>query len=116
MSVNSWVPKNNIKCNNLLVEDRFFETHLIKTTISGDRNVIKKEAETFFKIWRPYSINAAHVERETRCDVGNNRGATGTVSKQFGKYLNNIPGKHNIRELQITAISDTAHILRRVLM
>jgi hypothetical protein len=25
-------------------------------------------------------------------------GATGTVSKSFRKYLNNIPGKHDIKE------------------
>jgi hypothetical protein len=30
-------------------------------------------------------------------------GATGTISKSFRKYLRNIPGKHEIRELQKTA-------------
>ena len=29
--------------------------------------------------------------------------------------LSNIPGKHEIKELQKTAILDTAHILRKVL-
>jgi len=29
---------------------------------------------------------------------------------------NNIPGKHEVKELQKTAILDTAHILRKVLM
>jgi hypothetical protein len=32
------------------------------------------------------------------------------------KYLSNIPGKHDIKELQKTAILGTAHILREVLM
>jgi hypothetical protein len=41
-------------------------------------------------------------------------GATGTISKSFRKYLSNIPGKHDIKELQITAILGTAHILRKV--
>jgi hypothetical protein len=27
-------------------------------------------------------------------------GATGTISKSFRKYLGNVPGKHDIRELQ----------------
>ena len=31
-------------------------------------------------------------------------GGTGTVSKLFTKYLNNIPGKHEIKELQKTVI------------
>ena len=43
-------------------------------------------------------------------------GATGTVSKPFRKYVSNIPGKHEVKELQKTAILGTAHILRKVLM
>jgi hypothetical protein len=43
-------------------------------------------------------------------------GATGTISKSLRKYLNSIPGKHDIRELQKTTILGTAHILRKVLM
>jgi hypothetical protein len=43
-------------------------------------------------------------------------GTTGTLLKSFRKYLNNIPGKHEIKELQKTAILGPAHILREVLM
>jgi hypothetical protein len=43
-------------------------------------------------------------------------GATRTNSKSFRKYLSNIPGKHDIKELHKTAMLDTAHILREVLM
>jgi hypothetical protein len=32
---------------------------LIDDAISGDRNVIKKEAEKILKIWRPYDRNSA---------------------------------------------------------
>jgi hypothetical protein len=42
-------------------------------------------------------------------------GATGTISKSFRKYLSNIPGKHEIKALQKTAILGTAHVLREVL-
>ena len=42
-------------------------------------------------------------------------GATGTISKSFRKYVSNIPGKHEVKELQKTAILGTAHILRKVL-
>ena len=43
-------------------------------------------------------------------------GATGTISKSFRKYVSKIPGKHEVKELQKTAILGTAHILRKVLM
>jgi hypothetical protein len=43
-------------------------------------------------------------------------GATGIISKSFRKYLSSVPGKHDIKELQKTAILGTAHMLREVLM
>ena len=43
-------------------------------------------------------------------------GAPGTISKSFRKYVSNIPGKHEVKELQKTAILGTAHILRKVLI
>jgi hypothetical protein len=43
-------------------------------------------------------------------------GATGTISKSFRKHLSSIPGKHDIKELQKTAILGIAHILPKVLM
>jgi len=42
-------------------------------------------------------------------------GATGTISKSFRKYVSNIPGHHEDKELQKTAILGTAHIFRKVL-
>jgi hypothetical protein len=36
--------------------------------------------------------------------------ATGAISKSFRKYLGNIPGKHDSKELQKTAILGTAYI------
>jgi hypothetical protein len=42
--------------------------------------------------------------------------ATGTISKSFRKYMSSIPGNHEVKELQKTAILGTAHILRRVLI
>jgi hypothetical protein len=43
-------------------------------------------------------------------------GANGNISKSFRKYVRSIPGNHEVRELQKTALLDTAHILRKVLM
>ena len=42
-------------------------------------------------------------------------GATGTILKSFRKYVSNITGNHEVKELQKTAILGTAHILRKVL-
>jgi hypothetical protein len=42
-------------------------------------------------------------------------GATGTISKSFRKYVSSIPGNHEVREQQKTAILGTAHILWKVL-
>jgi len=42
-------------------------------------------------------------------------GATGTISKSCRKYVSNIPGNHEVKELQKTAILGTAHIFRKVL-
>jgi len=43
-------------------------------------------------------------------------GATGTTSESFRKYVSDIPGKHEVNELQKKVILGTAHILRKVLM
>jgi hypothetical protein len=37
--------------------------------------------------------------------------ASGTISKSLRQYLSNIPGKHEIKELQETAVLVTAYIL-----
>ena len=42
-------------------------------------------------------------------------GASGTISKSFRKFISNIPGNHEVKELHKTAILGTAHILRKVL-
>jgi hypothetical protein len=42
-------------------------------------------------------------------------GAAGTISKSFRKYVSNIAGNHDVRELQKTGILGTTHILRKVL-
>jgi hypothetical protein len=43
-------------------------------------------------------------------------GATGIILKSFRKYVSNIPGNHEVKELQKTAILGTEHILWKVLM
>ena len=87
---------------------------LIDVAISGDRNVIKREAEKILK----YKDLTIEIQRmwivKTRV-VPVVIGATGIVSKSFSKHVSNIPGHHDVKELQKTAILGTAHILRKVL-
>jgi hypothetical protein len=42
-------------------------------------------------------------------------GATGTILKSLRKYVSDIPRHHEFRELQKTAVVDTAHIIWKVL-
>jgi hypothetical protein len=43
-------------------------------------------------------------------------GATVNISKSFRKYVSTIPGNHEFKEREKTAILGTAHILRKVLV
>jgi hypothetical protein len=56
------------------------------------------------------------VECKNKGDTSNNRGDWDYISKSFRKYVSNIPGKHEVKELHKTAIMGTAHILRKILM
>jgi hypothetical protein len=89
---------------------------LIDVSISGDRSMIKKEAENILK----YKYLTIEILVQCMWNVKEKAipviiGASRTVSKSFIKYANNIPGNHEVKELQKTAILGTAHILRKVL-
>ena len=56
-----------------------------------------------------------HVECESKSDIVT-KGVTGTISKSLRKYLSDIPGENETKELQKTAILGTGHTLRRALM
>jgi len=88
---------------------------LIDVAISGDRNVIKKEAEKILK-YKDLTTEIQRMWNVKTKEMSVIIWATGTISKSFRKYVSNIPGKHDVKELQKTAILGTAHILRKVLM
>jgi hypothetical protein len=88
---------------------------LIEIPIPGDRNVIKKEAKKILK-YKDLIIEIQRMWNVKTKVMPVIIGATGTISKSFRKYLSSIPGKHDIKELQKTAILGTAHTLRKVLM
>ena len=82
---------------------------------SGNRNAIKKEAEKILK-YKDLTIEIQRMWYVTTKVIPVIIGATGTIPKLFRKYVSNIPEKHEVKELQKTAILGTAHILRKVLM
>jgi len=87
---------------------------LIDVAISGDRNVIKKEAEKIL-IYKELTREIQRIWNVNTKVIPVIIGATGTISKSFRKYVSKIPGNHEVKELQKTAILSTAHILRKVL-
>ena len=89
-------------------------TIIINVAISGDRNVIKKEAEKILK-YKDLIIEIQHTWNVKTKVIPVIIGATGSISKSFTKYVSNIPGKREVKELQKTALRGIAHILRKVL-
>ena len=88
---------------------------LIDVAIAGYRNVIKTEAQKILK------YKDLTIEMQRRWNVNTKVipviiGATGAISKSFRKCMSNIPGKHEVKELQKTAILGTLRILPKVLM
>ena len=88
---------------------------LIDVAISGDGYLIKKETDKILR-YKDLTIEMQRMWNVKTKVIPVIVGATGTISKSFRKYVSNIPGKHEVKELQKTAILGTAHILRKVLM
>jgi len=88
---------------------------LIDVAILGERNAIKKEAEKIIK-YKDLTIEIQRMWNIKTKVIPVMTGANGAISKSFRKYVSSIPGKHEVKELQKTAILGTAHILRKVLM
>jgi hypothetical protein len=87
---------------------------LIDVAISGDRNVIKKEAEKILK-YKDLTIETQRMWNVKTKVIPVIIGATGTISKSFRKYVSNVPRNHKVKVLQKTATLGTARILRKVL-
>ena len=76
--------------------------------------MIKKEAEKILK-YKDLTTEIQRMWKVKTSVIPIIIGATGTISKSFRKYVSNIPGNHEVKELQKTAILGTAHIHRQVL-
>ena len=88
---------------------------ILDVAIPADRNVTKKEAEKTLK-FKTIIIEVQRVWNMKAKVIPVIIGATGTTSKLLRQYLKNIPGKHEIKELQTTTVLGTAHTLWKVLM
>ena len=84
---------------------------LIDVAISEDRNMIKKEAEKILR-YKDLTVEIQRMWNVKTKVIPVIIGATGTVSKLFRKYVSDIPGKHEVKELLL----GTAHIIRKVLV
>jgi hypothetical protein len=89
---------------------------LIEDAISGDRNMIKEEAEKILKykdlnteIQNTWNMTANVIPVIIIWTIG-------TISKPSRQYLSNITGKKKIKALQKTALLGMAHALRKMLM
>jgi hypothetical protein len=103
------VPNNK---SDIIIRDTENGTCMLRdVAISRDRNVIKKENLKYKDLTTEIQCMWNVKARVISVIIG----ATGTISKSFRKYVSNTSGNHDVKELQKTAILDTAHILQKVL-
>ena len=107
------IPSN--KPNNIIGDNEKGTCMLIDVAISGDRNVIKNEANKILK-YKDLTIKIQSMWNVKTKVIPVIIGATGIISKSIRKYMSNITGKREVMKLQKTAIVGTAHILQKVLM
>jgi hypothetical protein len=73
--------------------------------------MVTKETDKILKKQRAHNKNTAHVECKKTKIIPVSIEVIRTISTPFRKYLSNIPGKHEIKEVQKIVILGTAHVL-----
>jgi len=112
------VPNNRTIFNyktDIIIDNEKDTCMLTDVAISGDRNVIKEENEKILK-YKDLIIQIQCMWNVKAKAIPVITGANGTISESFRQYPSNIPGKHEIKDLQKTAILGTVHILQKVLV
>jgi len=71
---------------------------LVDGAVSGNGNVITKEAEEILK-YKDFKTRIQRMWNVKAKVIPVIIGATGNISISLRQYLNNVPGKHEIKEL-----------------
>ena len=108
MQTDRTIPSN--KPDIIISDDEKGTCVLTDVAISGDRNVIKKEAEKILK-YKDLTIEIQRMWNAKTKLIPVIIGVTGTISELLRQCLSNTPGKHEMKELE-----KAAHLLWKVLM
>jgi len=76
---------------------------------NNNNSVIKKEAVKILK-YKELTIEIQRLWNVKTKVITVIIGTTGTISKSFRKYVSNVTGNHEVKELHKTAILGTANI------
>ena len=87
---------------------------IVDVAVPDDVNVLKKETEKRLK-YKDLQIEISRMWNVQTKVVAVVVGALGTVSDNFNKEIQSIPGKPSAEDIQNIAMNGTAHILRKVL-
>ena len=87
---------------------------LIDMAIPSDKNTSIKVSEKLSK-YKDLEIEIAHMWQMRTVVIPIVVGALGVIKKGTEKQLCEIPGNHNLQEIQKTTLLGTAHILTKVL-
>ena len=97
---------NNNKPDIIIRDNEKGKCMLIDVAISGNRNVIKKKAEKILK-YKDLTIERERMWKVKTKVIPVIIRTTGTVSKSFRKYVSNIPGKYEVKEVR-----ENSHIVK----
>jgi hypothetical protein len=102
----------------IMIRDNEKGTHmLIDAAISGDRNVIKKEAEKFYNVKKLNNRNKAHVECKNRSVTRTNRcnwnhlKIIHKISEQHSRRAQNQGTTENSHTGHCTHISESTNVI-----
>ena len=99
----------------IIIKDTKTKTCLIiDVAIPSDYNILQKEAEKLTK-YKDLEIEIKRMWSLKTKIIPLIIGATGVISKSVVKFVEEIPGEHNLKIMQKTVILKTAHIIRKTI-
>ena len=98
----------------VIVDKENKQVTIIDVAIPSDNNIKEKEIEKITK-YQDLKLEVQKLWKIKAKVVPVVIGGLGATSKEIGKHLANIPGKHSVAPLLKAALLGSTHILRRVL-